>query len=100
MEDVQHSLFTVFEQFPERGEAIRSLIVQNEKFKTICEDYLTCLEAFRYWERSEGRDAKNRRKEYGALLKELEDEILQNLDKKRVNIFEAKPLTRNVVIVS
>jgi len=80
MSVIQHSLFSLFERFPERKEAIRELFKTNEFFKTLCEDHRRCAEALQHWNQSAEISAPERRHEYQRLLKELEEEILQNLD--------------------
>lgn len=80
MKILQLSLFSVLERFSDRREAIRSRFVKSETFKAICEDYKICLETLRHWRRFEGEGAEQRQQEYSDLLKELEEEILRNLD--------------------
>ncbi len=74
------SLYTVLERFPDLRHAIKTRFKTNEMFKTICEDYQICLKTMRHWEQADGEDAIKRQLEYWALLKELEEEILQSLD--------------------
>jgi hypothetical protein len=49
----------------------------------MCEDYRQCAEALRHWNESASEEAPARRKEYAALLRDLEAEILQRLDEFR-----------------
>ena len=76
---IQPSLFSLFERFPDRKETVKALFKDSESFQTLCEDYLKCAEALQYWNQSLKEDASLRRREYEALLRELEEEILQNL---------------------
>jgi hypothetical protein len=73
------SLFIVLKRFPERKDCIKRLFRENDNFQSICEDYRNCAEAVRYWNRSESEEAPARREEYAALLRDLEEEILENL---------------------
>jgi hypothetical protein len=77
---IQPSLFSLFERFPERKETIRARFQNNESFKTLCEDYRRCAEALQRWKQSLNEDAPARVREYEALLRELEEEILQNVN--------------------
>jgi hypothetical protein len=79
---VESNLLTILERFPNHKETIKLQYIQSETFKTICDDYHKCVKAFRYWNQDETRDALQCRQEYGELLKELEQEIFQNLNKK------------------
>jgi hypothetical protein len=77
---IQPSFFSLFERFPEQMETIKALFKKNKTFKTLCDDYLRCAEALRYWNQSLDEDAPVRIHEYQALLRELEEEILQNIN--------------------
>jgi hypothetical protein len=77
---IQPSLFSLFERFPNRKETVKTLFKNSESFQTLCEDYLKCAEALRHWSQSLDEDAPLRRREYEALLRELEEEILHNID--------------------
>ncbi|MBW2657311.1 MAG: hypothetical protein JRC59_06365 [Deltaproteobacteria bacterium] len=45
----------------------------------MCEDYDACVNALRYWAKSEAPEAKTRVNEYRALVRELEEEVTQFL---------------------
>jgi hypothetical protein len=77
---IQPSLFSLFKRFPDRKQTIKALFEKSESFQTICDDYRQCAEALRHWNRSSDEDAPARTREYEALLRELEEEILQNVD--------------------
>ena len=77
---IQPSLFIIFERFPEQKETIKALFKKNESFKTLCEDYHRCAKALQHWNQFLDEDAPARRHEYRALLRELEEEILQNVN--------------------
>jgi hypothetical protein len=78
---IQPSLFSILERFSERTEEIKVLYKSDESFKTLCEDYRQCAEARQYWAQSLHEDAPARVREYEALLQELEEEILQMVNK-------------------
>jgi hypothetical protein len=77
---IEPSLYIVFERFPQRKETIKALFKNNESFETLCEGYNRCAEARQHWNQSLDEDAPARRHEYRALLRELEEEILQNVN--------------------
>ena len=80
------SLSVVLSKFPDHQETIKRLFKLNESFQTLCEDYRQCSEALKYWNQSESKEAPARREEYEALLQDLAEEILQNLNEsKRMN---------------
>jgi hypothetical protein len=81
---IQQSLFILFDRFPERKETIKALLKNNESFRTLCEDYRRCTDTLQYWNESLDEDAPARMREYEALLRELEEEILQNVNESKV----------------
>ena len=80
---IEYSLFSIYKRFPERKEPIKALFNNNESFKTLCEDCCRCADALQYWKHSLDEDAPARVREYEDLLRELEEEILLNLDESR-----------------
>jgi hypothetical protein len=52
----------------------------SETFQCICQNYQKCSEALSHWTKSKHADAPERQREYTALLKELELEIIQSLE--------------------
>ena len=77
---IQKGLFPVMERFPNHKDAVKRLFRDSETFQIMCEDYMRCDEALRYWNQVESKEAPARRKEYVALLKALEAEISQSLN--------------------
>jgi hypothetical protein len=77
---IQPSLYMLFDRFPERKETIKALFKNNESFKTLCEDYRRCAEVLQHWNQSLDEDAAARMREYEALLRDLEEEILLNVN--------------------
>ena len=80
---IQPSLYILFKRFPERRETIKAHFKNNESFRTLCEDYRQCAEALQHWDHSLDEDAPARIHEYCALLRELEDEILHDVNESR-----------------
>ena len=67
--------------FPERAEAIPRLALQNDAFRTICEDYGMALEALRRLEvRNHPLDLE-KILEYRALIRDLERELRDEIDR-------------------
>ena len=81
---IKKAVFYVLERFPDRKSSVTKLFRKSEEFQTLCEDYLQCVEALRYWKGSKEKDAPARRLEYEGLRGELEAEILQNLNESTV----------------
>lgn len=77
---IQTSLFIVLKRFPDRKDTIKRLFRESESFQIMCEDHRRCAEALRHWNESASDEAPARREEYAALLRDLEAEILENLD--------------------
>lgn len=80
MSVIQQSLLTICDRFPDRVEKIKALFNNDESFKTLCEDYRRCAEALQHWNQSLDENASMRVGEYEALLRELEEEILQTVN--------------------
>ena len=68
---------------PDHLSAIRSYIEKryktDETFRNVYNDYLTYLDAHRFWSHSSTDDAPARRREYAQLVSELEKELMQML---------------------
>ena len=73
----------VLAKFPEHQEKIKRLFKRNETFQTLCEDYRQCFEALKYWNLSDSEKAPARREEYKTLLRDLAEEILQNVNESQ-----------------
>ena len=67
------------ERFPDKTHTINLLMAEDPEFFTLCEDYDACVDALRYWAKSEKPEAETRVNEYHALVRELEEEITQVL---------------------
>ena len=54
-------------------------MAEDPEFLTLCEDYDACVDAVRYWTKSEAPEAEIRVNEYRTLVRELQQEIAQAL---------------------
>ena len=54
-------------------------MAKDPEFLTLCEDYDVCVDALRYWAKSEKSEAETRVNEYHTLVRELQEEIAQAL---------------------
>jgi len=72
-------------KIPDHLSAIRSYIEKrykaDETFRNIYNDYLTYLDAHRFWSHNSMDVAPVRRREYAELVSELEEELIQMLKK-------------------
>lgn len=76
---ISPGLFNVLKRFPDRKETIKRLFTESENFRSACEDYQRCAQSLQYWKQSASKEATARQEEYAALLRDLEEEILENL---------------------
>lgn len=76
---IHSNLFGVIKRFPSYREVICNLFKADHNFVTLCDDYRVCHDALKFWSLSDQMHAAHRTEEYEALLKELEDEILQTV---------------------
>ena len=83
MSVIQKGLFAVMELFPNHTDTVKRLFRENETFQAMCEDYMRCAEALRYWNQVESEEAPARREEYGVLLRDMEAEIFQSLNESK-----------------
>jgi hypothetical protein len=81
MASKNQSLNTVIERFPEVGCQITEFYHQSDFFRSICEDYADCLEVIKRLESSNHMTEKGYKKEYQALLDDLEKELFLKLKK-------------------
>jgi hypothetical protein len=80
---VQTGLFSVLKRFPKHKDNAKRLFKESESFQTMCEDYLKCVKALDHWNQSGMDIAPLRREEYSVLMQELEEEILEELNRFR-----------------
>ena len=70
------------EKFSEMQHIIKKLYKDDDTFRSIYKDYQTYLDALQFWEQSSSDDAAARRSEYTQLVGELEEELMQTLNKR------------------
>ena len=73
-ESTRHSLTPILLRFPSESATIRRLLLKDEGFRCLAEDYLLAhktLEAFR----NHAASKKETIEEYAAILRDLEQEI-------------------------
>ncbi len=54
-------------------------MAKDPEFLDLCEDHDACVDALRYWAKSEKPEAETRVNEYRTLVRELQEEITQAL---------------------
>jgi len=69
------------ERFPDQKQIIDLLLKTDPIFLALCEDYDACVFALRHWAGSQEPEAETRRREYRTLVRELQDEINQFLER-------------------
>ena len=74
------TLYIVIERFPEASQQITELFHQSDFFRSICEDYADCLQVIKRLECSRQMTKKGYKKEYEALLEDLERELFSKLN--------------------
>lgn len=72
----------VAERFPGHREVLTRLFTSDLLFRSLCDEYKTCLGALRYWRESNLPEAPGFRNEFSSLLSELEEEIEDCLNKE------------------
>jgi len=79
-------MYHICKRFPEKRETIALLILEDPEFRAMCEDYEDCFQACRYWGLSEEPEAETRVQEYRTIIEELENEIVEALNKSAYSI--------------
>ena len=72
---------TIPDQLSEIQSQIEKRYKADETFRDIYNDYLTYLDAHRFWSHNSTDVAPVRRREYAQLVSELEKELIQTLKK-------------------
>jgi hypothetical protein len=70
-------------KFPEQGERIENLFSANEDFRTLCSDYVLCLEYLQKFKK-ESEEKRLSVKEYKDVRTELENELSQFISNSQV----------------
>jgi len=75
----------VMDRFPADADLVLQCALENERFRSLCEDYALALEALRRLEALDRRMVESRIADYRALMTDLEREIQSTLEvnKKR-----------------
>lgn len=73
------TLDIVIKRFPESCHEITELFSHSDYFRSICEDYVDCLQVIKRFESTNQMINKGYQKEYEALLQELEKELREKL---------------------
>ena len=81
---MKNEMYHIRKRFPGKSETIALLMAENPEFRSICEDYDECFQAWRHWAQSKEPEAEIRVSEYRTLIKELENEIVEALDSNGV----------------
>jgi uncharacterized protein YdcH (DUF465 family) len=77
---VNNMVYHIRERFRDKKHSIDLLTKEDPEFFTLCEDHDACVDAIRYWAKSEAPEAEARVDEYHTLVRELEEEITQALE--------------------
>ena len=72
-------LNTVIDRFPESCLQITELFSQSDYFRSICQDYVLCVQVIKNLDAARQMHKKGYKKEYEALLKDLEAELISKL---------------------
>ena len=72
------------EKFYNNRSTIKKQYKKNETFRDIYDDYLICLKAQRYWQKSSSDEATSRRNEYVETVSALEDELTQIIKNEKL----------------
>ena len=67
------------ERFPDKKQSIDRLMPEDPDFADLCEDYDVCVNALRYWSKSNEPEADIRVNEYRTLAQQIEDEVTECL---------------------
>jgi len=81
MASKKNTLRIVITKFPESCQEITELFHHSDFFRSICEDYVDCLQVLERLSATHRMINKGYIKEYKALLQELEKELLVRLKK-------------------
>ncbi len=82
-ERMPHMLDHILDRFRELRVEIEKAALQDDRFRTLCEDYGVAVEAFEFWSASAGARSPTMIEEYRRLLVELEAEIFAEIQKRR-----------------
>ena len=78
----QLGFVSVVQRFPEKRESLERLFERDKSFRSLCEEYLACQKAYRFWQGSSLPEAPDLRNDFSSLQRELEEEIMEYLGKE------------------
>ena len=81
MASKKSSLKKVLKRFPGHHQIIEELYGESDSFRSLCEDYMDCLEIIKNLDYSESIVQAGYKQEYETLLLELEEELFARLSK-------------------
>ena len=76
---IHPSIFEIIQRFPEQRDDMISLHNHSHTFRSMCEDFRKCKDAYKHWSQSESEISRQRSEEYRELLENLGSEISQYL---------------------
>ena len=76
--------YHVVRRFQHLVREIEAALLSNAHFRTLCEDYGEAVDALSHWERSTHPQKDERCAEYRKLLRDLEGEILLEIQSRSV----------------
>ena len=74
MESLNKQLDVIKEKFPQQNERIEELYEMNEDFRSLCSDYLLCMQHLKKFKKEFG-ETQLSFKEFQAIRTELEGEL-------------------------
>ena len=82
---VAANLYIVMKDFPEHQKILEKLYHQNESFRSLCEDFGSCIRAMEYWcgYQPANENASVRCEEYKILYADLKREIAERLAEQK-----------------
>ena len=69
----------ILERFPDKRHLLSHRMATDHEFYALCQDHEICVEALKHWATSDKPEATDRLREYRALVRELEAEIMDDL---------------------
>jgi hypothetical protein len=66
-------------RFPQHRGSLERLYTRSESFRSLCDDIRECLAALETWTQSTAEEAPVYSKEFATLLRELEEELLEDV---------------------
>ena len=86
----EQDLFHLKNDFTEFFHQIHDLIIDNNTFKNIIEDYIDCKDTIGRLSKKTDKKSRKLLKDYLSIQKDLETEIYSHLDNKKIKIKNVK----------